>query len=59
MAGQANQRAMNWAFISGVHRLTTPISASVPSAVIQAKRRARSCSSPEVFMISQVAPSSA
>ena len=38
MAGQANQRAMNWEFINGVHRLTTPISASVPRPAIQAKR---------------------
>ena len=38
MAGQANQRAMNCGFISGVHRLTTPIRASVARPVIQAKR---------------------
>ena len=59
MAGQANQRAMNCAFISGVHRLTTPISASVPSAGDPGEAAARCCSSPLVFMMSQVAPSSA
>jgi len=59
MFGSENQRCPMLGIISGVHRLTTAMNTSTPSSNNFACRRARSATSPSVFMISQVAPSSA